>query len=129
MMRYMSLIRSGEDFRNEAPPQKLIDAMGGLMADAFKAGVMVDTGGLRPPTEGFRASLAKGQLSLTDGPFAEAKEVVGGYAILEFATRAEAEEWTRRFMLLHSEHWPEWEGECEVRPLYGPGDVPGSCAK
>jgi len=128
-MRYMSLVRSAESVRNQPPPQKLIDAMGVLMADAFKAGVMVDTGGLLPPAEGFRARLAKGKLSLTDGPFAEAKEVVGGYAILEFGSRAQAEEWTRRFMLLHSEHWPEWEGECEVRPLYGPGVVPASCAE
>jgi hypothetical protein len=128
-MRYMSLVRSAEGVRDAAPPKALIDAMGGLMADAYRAGVMVDTGGLLPDKAGFRARLSKGRLSLTDGPFAEAKEVVGGYAIMEFATRQEAEEWTRRFMQLHSEHWPEWEGECEVRPMYGPGDVPGSCDK
>jgi hypothetical protein len=128
-MRYMSLIRSAESVRDASPPRNLIDAMGVLMVDAFKAGVMVDTGGLLPDKNGFRARLAKGKLSMTDGPFTEAKEVVGGYAIMEFATRAEAEEWTRRFMLLHSEHWPQWEGECEVRPMYGPGEVPGSCDK
>ncbi len=54
---------------------------------------------------------------VTDGPFAEAKEVVGGYAVLEAKSRAEALEATRQFLQLHQQHWPGWEGECEIREL------------
>lgn len=128
-MRYMSLVRSSPAFRDKPPPQKLMDAMGVLMADAFKAGVMVDTGGLLPDSQGFRARLANGKVSVTDGPFTEAKEVVGGYAIMEFKTREDAVAWTRRFMEVHTIGWPEWEGECEVRPMYGAGEVPEACAE
>ena len=126
-MRYMCLVRSSEAFRDKPPPQKLMDAMGVLMDDAWKAGVMVDTGGLLPDRDGFRARLSNGKVSLTDGPFAEAKEVVGGYAIMEFATRADAVAWTKRFMETHITGWPEWEGECEVRPMYAAEQVPGDC--
>jgi hypothetical protein len=61
--------------------------------------------------------LSKGQVKLTDGPFTEAKEVVGGYAIVEVASREEAEKIARQFMELHRVHWPTFEGESEVRPL------------
>jgi hypothetical protein len=54
---------------------------------------------------------------MTDGPFTETKEVVGGYAIAELASREEAEKFARRFMELHRVHWPSFEGESEVRPL------------
>ncbi len=55
--------------------------------------------------------------SVTDGPFAEAKEVVGGYAVLEARSRDEALAAARTFMRLHQQHWPGWEGECEIREL------------
>jgi hypothetical protein len=58
-----------------------------------------------------------GKLTVIDGPFTEAKEVVGGYAVLEWASREKAVEAALAFMRLHSEHWPSWEGECEVRPI------------
>jgi hypothetical protein len=61
--------------------------------------------------------LSKGQLKMTDGPFTEAKEVVGGYAIAELPSREEAEKFARKFMELHRLHWPTFEGESEVRPL------------
>ena len=78
---------------------------------------MKETAGLRPTAEGFRVRLSKGQLKLTDGPFTEAKEVVGGYAIVEVASREEAENVAREFMELHRVHWPSFEGESEVRQI------------
>ena len=69
------------------------------------------------PAGGFKIRMKGGKLVVTDGPFTEAKEVVGGYAVLAAATRQEALDAARRFMELHVAHWPTWEGECEVREV------------
>jgi hypothetical protein len=61
--------------------------------------------------------LSKGKLHVTDGPFTEAKEVIGGFAIIEAASREQALDVARQFMDLHRVHWPAFEGECEVRPF------------
>ena len=66
--------------------------------------------------------LASGKVSVTDGPFTEAKEVVGGFAIFEAPSKAEMLRWTIRFMDLHKKHFPGWEGVCEVRQIAGPGE-------
>ena len=78
---------------------------------------MVSTAGLRPTTEGVRVRLRGGKLSICDGPFSETKEVIGGFAILEAASKEEAIELTQRFLNVHED---EWDIECEVRPLEGP---------
>jgi hypothetical protein len=121
-MRFMSLIKSAE--LNQRPPQSLLDAMDNLLIEARQAGVMVDTGGLAPTATGFRMRISKGKISVHDGPFTEAKEVVGGYAILNLPSRDAALEWTRKFIALHGKHWPEWEGEAEVRAIFSPDDLP-----
>jgi len=122
-MRFMMMVKSSES--DGPPPQALIEAIGKLGVEASQAGLMVDSGGLRPTSNGFRARISKGKLSIVDGPFTEAKEVIGGYAIYELPSQAEALKWTKRFMDLHLKHWPGWEGESEVRPMYGPNDFPG----
>jgi hypothetical protein len=94
-----------------------MDAMGEFVTESFQSGVLKDTAGLKPTADAFRVRLSKGQLKVTDGPFTEAKEVVGGYAIAELASREEAEKFARKFMELHRVHWPTFEGESEVRPL------------
>ena len=76
-----------------------------------------DTAGLKPTADGFRVRLSRNQLKVTDGPFTESKEVVGGYALVEVASREEAEKIAVQFMELHRVHWPSFEGESEVRPL------------
>jgi hypothetical protein len=119
-MRFMSLVRSAETSRR--PPQALMDAMQTLSADATKDGILLDAGGLAPTAASFRVRVAKGKISMHDGPFTETKEVVGGYAIMNLPTREKAVEWTRRFIELHRQHWPEWEGEAEVRQVVGPED-------
>jgi len=114
-MRFLSIIRADE--KQGPPPQALMDAMEPFIAEALKNGSLVQTGGLAPSAGGFRIRMSGGRLAVIDGPFAESKEVVGGYALIAAGTREEAVASTRAFMQLHLDHWPEWEGECEVREL------------
>jgi hypothetical protein len=116
-MRYMMFIKHTEDYRNKTVHASLYEAMGAFVGDAMKSGKIIDTAGLQPTTAGTRVRLSKGRITSTDGPFAEAKEVVGGFAIVEAATKAEALDLATTFMDLHRVHWPEFEGECEVRPF------------
>jgi hypothetical protein len=116
-MKYLMLIKHSENYGNEAPPQALMDAMGEFVTESFKSGVLKDTAGLKPTAEGFRIRSSKNRLTVSDGPFTETKEVVGGYALAEFASREEAMKLAREFMELHRLHWPAFEGECEVRPV------------
>lgn len=114
-MRYLGLVRTAEG--QGAPPPALIAAMGRFIEASLKNGSLVQTGGLGPTSSGARLRLSRGRLHFTDGPFTETKEVVGGYAILEAPTRDAAVEHMRQFMQLHEQHWPGWEGECELREM------------
>ena len=116
-MKCLMLIKHSETYRNEAIPQGLMDAMGEFVAEGFKSGLLKDTAGLKPTSDGLRVRSSGGKLKVTDGPFTEAKEVVGGYAIVEVKSKEEAREVARQFMELHRVHWPAFDGECEVRPL------------
>src|SRR3954471_3751899 len=116
-MKYLSFVRSSEKFRNVQPPAAMMDAMGKLIEKFTKEGALVDTGGLAPSRDGFRMRLANGQLTTVDGPFSEAKEVIGGWAILKADSRADIVRFTTEFMDLHRKYWPDFEGECEVRPI------------
>ena len=120
-MRFMTIVKSEEKFG--PPPQELIDAIEQLRQEGLKAGVFLDTGGLAPTASGSAVRLRGGQLTVTDGPFTESKEVVGGYAVFELKSQREAIEWSRRFMELHREHWPVWEGVTEIRQLFSPEDL------
>jgi hypothetical protein len=114
-MRFMNMVRSAEKSPLGPPPKALMDAIAKLGEEATKAGVFVETGGLLPSAKGARLRLTGGNLTVTDGPFSEAKEVIGGYAVFDVKSKADAIEWATRFMNLHKQHWPGWEGECEVR--------------
>jgi hypothetical protein len=116
-MKYLMMIRHTESYRSGAIPQGLMEAMGEFVAQGFKSGVLKDTAGLKSTAEGFRIRSSGGRLQVTDGPFAETKEVVGGFALVDVSSREEARELARQFMELHRVHWPAFEGECEVRPL------------
>jgi hypothetical protein len=94
--------------------------MGEFIDEYAKKGVFIDGAGLAPLSKATRVRLSGGKISITDGPFTEAKEVVGGYAICECATHEEAVELATKFMELHRIHWPEFEGESELRPLEQP---------
>ena len=121
-MRFMMLVKSAESCGQ--PPQSLMEAIGKLAEDAVKAGAMVGSGGLSPTAMSTRVRLTSGQLTTTDGPFTETKEVVGGYAVFDFNSKQEAVASAERFMALHKEHWPGWEGETEIRQIFGPEDYP-----
>lgn len=119
-MRYMFLTSGAET--GLAPPQRMIDEIEKLSEREIAAGRMIARGGLMPTAMGSaRMESRRGKLKLTDGPFAETKEVLGGFAIFEFATREDALAAARSFMELHRQHWPEWEGVCEMRPMFGFG--------
>jgi hypothetical protein len=115
-MRYMTLVKATET--SGPPPKELMDAINKLGEEAMKVGAMVETGGLLPTTTGARIRLAGGKLTVTDGPFTEAKEVVGGYAVFEVKSKEEIMQWATRFMQLHKEHWKGWEGETEIREMW-----------
>lgn len=123
-MKYLTFIRHSEAHRNTPPPASLMQAMGEFVEKSQKAGTLVDTGGLLPSKEGFRVRLDDGKITVTDGPFTEAKEVIGGWAILETGSRAEVERIATEFMELHRKHWPGFNGESEVRPMFDPGMGP-----
>jgi hypothetical protein len=121
-MRYMVFVKMAEDV-GEAPPA-LQEAMGQSMAEAFAAGSMIDAGGLYPTAQSTEVRVANGAVTQTDGPYAEAKEVVGGYAILEARSAEEAVEGARRVAQIHVDFWPGWEGSVEVRRITEPEDGP-----
>jgi hypothetical protein len=116
-VKYLSFVRSSEKYREAQPPPAMMEAMGKLIEKFTKEGTLVDTGGLAPSKEGFRMRLAGGKLTTTDGPFAETKELIGGWAILQAGSKAEIVRATTEFMDLHRRYWPDFEGECEVRPI------------
>ena len=128
-MRFMSMVKANEA-KASVPPKAMFDAINELLQEASKDGcVMVQSGGLLPTSSGMRVRLADGKLTVTDGPFAEAKEVVGGYAIFDAKSKAHMLKWTERFMTLHKTHMPGWEGECEVRQIPEMGQEPCSEAQ
>ncbi len=123
-MKYLTFIRHAESYRDAGPPPALLDAMGRFVQKSLQDGSLVDTGGLMPSKDGFRIRLSKGVISMTDGPFSETKEVIGGWAIIKADSRDEALRISREFMELHRKHWPQFEGEAEVRPMFEPGTGP-----
>lgn len=105
------------------PPPELMAAMGKLTEDMTKSGVLVDTGGMAPPSMAAHLHLAKGRIDVTDGPFTEAKEMVGGYAIIRVNSRAEAIEHAKKFLQIHADILgPSYETETEVRQMFEPSD-------
>jgi hypothetical protein len=116
-MRYMMLIKHTEDYRGMTIPQGLMDAMGEFVGENMKKGRIVDTNGLKSSHKGKKVQLRDGQLHVVDGPFTESKEIVGGYAIVDVASDEEALQLATDFMELHRIHWPEFNGESELRPV------------
>ncbi len=123
-MKYLVFIRHPESYRHAGVPDALMQAMGAHIEQAMAKGILVDTGGLRSTEEGARVRLGGGKISVTDGPFTEAKEVIGGWAILNASTKQEAIGFATEFMDLHRTHWPAFEGECGVRAMFEPGEGP-----
>jgi hypothetical protein len=116
-MRFMFIVTSAH---SGPPTPKLLEAMGKLADREIKAGRMIDSGGLMPLATGAQVRLTDGKLSVIDGPFVEAKEVIGGYAIFELPGKDEALASVKEFMQLHKDLMPGWEGICEIRAFASP---------
>ena len=125
-MRFMMLVKSAENWG--PPPKELMDEMGRLSQEAIKSGAMIETGGLAPTAMSTRVRLSRGQVAATDGPFTETKEIIGGYAVFEFKSKKEAVDSAVGFMELHKKYWPGWEGETQVRQIFGPEDYELGCS-
>jgi hypothetical protein len=116
-MRFMYIVTSPHP---GSPTPELLEAMHKLADREIKAGRMLDNGGLMPLVTGAQVRITDGKLSVVDGPFVEAKEVIGGYAIFELRDKDEAVAMATEFMQLHKDFMPGWEGTCEVRAFAGP---------
>ena len=118
-MRYLTLLKATQPAG--PPPPELMEAIMALGAEATAAGALHDTPGLAPSATGAMVNVYGGKLSVTDGPFAEAKETIS-YALYQVRSKDEAVEWASRFMGLHRDLWDGWEGETEVLKVMGPED-------
>jgi hypothetical protein len=112
-MRFLMTTKGG----GPAPTQQLYEDMAALIEEMTKAGVLLDTGGLRPTDEAVTVRLSGGKQTVVDGPFSESKEVIGGYCVLQAKSKEEAVEWTSRFLDIHGDGW---EIACEVRQIEEP---------
>jgi hypothetical protein len=110
-MKFLTMVKTLNPETASQPPQALMTAIVQLGIEAGAR--MTETGGM---SLAGTVSARKGEL-VTDGPFTEAKELVGGYAIYELETEAEIVRWTERFVELHRQHWPEWDGEVTILHL------------
>ena len=118
-MRFLSIYKSVETGLPPSPDE--IERMGRLIEEGMKAGYLLGVEGCLPSAKGARVRLDKGKVTVVDGPFTESKEVVGGFAILQAASKAEAMEHVRKFLFVAG------DGECELRELYdAPAAGPGA---
>lgn len=117
-MRYMVFVKMAPD-AGDAPPA-LFQAMDAEIDQAFADGSMIAAGGLGAGEQIVELRLTDGAITTTDGPYAEAKELVGGFSIIEARSQEEAVEGARRVLELHQRHWPGWNGAVEIRPIWSP---------
>jgi hypothetical protein len=116
-MRFMAIVKPGKDYEAGKPPSAgLMAAMGKLSQEQQKLGVFVTGGGLQPSSQGHKLRMSGGKVTVVDGPFAETKEVIGGFAILNYASHEEAIEGARRVLQIHAEHGYT-ELEIELRAM------------
>jgi hypothetical protein len=119
-VKFLSVYKTVE--RGIPPTPDEMERMGQLIEEGMKAGYLLAVEGCLPSAKGARVRQANGKVSVTDGPFTEAKELIGGLAILQAASKAEAIELARQFLKVAG------DGECELRQLYEPEDR-GNCAE
>ena len=125
-MRFMMLLKHAEKFSG-LPPKELLEAVEKLSQDPKNGGTVLSSGGLAPRAATTRVRLSHGKVPATDGPFAETKEVIGGYAVMEFGSKQAAVDGATHYMELHRKYWPGWEGETEVRQIFSPEDFAHDC--
>ena len=114
-MRVMVLVKATEDSeKGLLPKPEMFEAMGRFNEELVNAGILLAADGLTASSKGKRIAFDGASRTIIDGPFAEAKELIGGWALLECRDLAEAVEWTKRFLGVVG------EGETRVRPVFGP---------
>ena len=123
-MRFMGFVKMAEGIG--APPQALMDAMDVFIGESVAAGQFLDGGGLYGTEDAVNFVVRSGETTRVDGPYAEVKEVIGGYSVLEFPSREDAIENTRRMADLHAVHWPEAEVTITLRQISGGPSQPDS---
>ncbi|HEV3028593.1 MAG TPA: YciI family protein, partial [Planctomycetota bacterium] len=118
-VRYMGLVMGDKDTEaGVLPDEKFLSDMGAFMEEGVKSGVFLSGEGLQPSSKGARIRFSGNDRLVTDGPFTETKELVAGYAILQFTSKAEAIDWTRRFVRVDAPGRLGGESECEIRPFF-----------
>jgi hypothetical protein len=122
LMRFMMMVKHPEI--SGPPPKALMDAIDKMTQEAVNNKTLVLAGGLMPLAQSNAVKISGGKVSVIDGPFSEAKEVVGGFAIFDLKSKEDALEGAKKFMELHRLHWPGWEGTTEVRQMYGTDEFP-----
>ena len=122
----MMLVKANSAYEaGQPPPPALMEAIGKLGASQQAKGILVQSGGLAPSSRGARVVVTKGKLSVKDGPFAEVKELIGGFAIMNADSLEAAKQMGREFMQLHVDVLgPSFDGELEIRPMFDGGECP-----
>jgi hypothetical protein len=110
-MRFLGYTLADPSVPIPPPSEEMMTKMGAFVEEATKAGVLVATGGVGPLDDATRVRYADGEFTVLDGPFTEAKELVGGWALMECRDKAEAIEWTKRFLVIAG------GGESTIRPV------------
>ena len=128
-MRFMMIVKADPSFEAGQPPNPaLLAAIGELSEKQTKSGVLIQSGGLLPSANGARVRVSGGRMTVTDGPFAETKELIGGFAILEAASKAEAIRLGKEFMQLHVDVLGQsYDGTLEVRQMFDGAN--GDCSQ
>jgi hypothetical protein len=127
----MMMVKADKQYENGAPPDpRLITAVARHAEEMTKAGVLLETGGLLPSSQGARVRAARGKLTVSDGPFVESKELIGGFAILQANSKEEAIKLGSDFIKIHVDVLgPAYEGELEIRPMADGCGCPDQTAK
>ncbi len=114
-MRFMMIVKANKDSEaGKMPSEELLSAMGRYNEELMKAGVLLDLAGLQPSSKGARIKFSGGKRTIIDGPFAESKELIAGYWIIQVKSREEAIEWAMRVPAPHE----GGEGEIEIRQFF-----------
>jgi hypothetical protein len=122
-MRYLCFVKMDES-EDLNPPVALMEAMDAHVGQGFASGTLLDAGGLYGVKEAVEFRVRGGSLTVTDGPYTEAKEVIGGWAIIKVDSEEEARAEGQKVAALHLEHWPTWEGSIEIRRIAEPEEAP-----
>ena len=117
-MRFFAYTLGDESVPLPEPSPEVFERMGAFVEEATKAGVLLATGGLAPTSEGVKVIRSNGKFTVVDGPFTEAKELIGGWALMETRDKDEVVEWAKRFLDIAG------DGESTIREVFGPPDLP-----